>query len=191
MAKLKIWKGDIQDGRLPPVCVVCGSEADATKTVNFHWNPSWVILLLLFGLLPVVLGYLLTKKSMTVPLPVCERHRRRWSVRWIILGSWMTVAIGLGCLGAYVLAHGDKTLGENIMVSAAGLLVLAAIAIMFLGDGRVHPNEITDQTITLTGLSDAFVQAMEQGHTGSVPSQGVALQTAKYYRGGYGRDGGY
>jgi hypothetical protein len=191
VAKLKILKYDILDGRLPPVCIVCGKEAEHTKTVKFSWTPGWTFILWFFGLLPFILGNLLTTKKMTVPLPVCARHQGHWSVKQVIIWGGIALAIVIGCLGAYVESHWDKTLGDNILMSALGLLAFMALLIVFISDSGVRADEITDHTITLKGVSDKFVQAMGQNQGRIVPTGAVGLQTAKYFGGGYGHEGGY
>lgn len=180
MATLKLWKSDLRDGRLPPVCAVCGQEAERTKVVKFSWTPSWVLLLWLFGLLPAVIGNLLTTRKMTVPLPVCGRHQGHWSARQAIIWGGIALAIGVGCFGAYVESSWDKALGENILMGGVGLLVLMALVIVFVSDSGVRAEKITDDTITLKGVSDKFVQAMGENPGRVVPSQAVGLQTAKY-----------
>jgi hypothetical protein len=191
MATLKIWKSDIVDGRLPPVCVVCGVAAEHTKVVNFSWTPGWVSLLWLCGLLPAILGNLLTTRKMTVPLPVCGRHQGHWSARQAIIWGGIALAIGIGCLGAYVESSWDKTLGDNILMGAVCLPGLMFFAIFFVSDSGVRADRITDQTITLKGVCDKFVQAMGENQGWIMPSQAVGLQTAKYFGGSYGREGRY
>jgi hypothetical protein len=187
MHKLKIWKSDIQDGRLPPVCVVCGADTEHTKTVNLSWNPSWVGRLWLFGLLPGILGALLTPRKCTVPLPVCARHKGHWTVWQVVIWSGIALAIGIGCLGAYIESAHDKTLGDNILMSGVGLLAFMALATVFISDRGVRADQITDQTITLKGVSDKFVQAMGQNQGRTVLAGGVGLETAKFFQAGYGR----
>jgi hypothetical protein len=191
MATLKLLKSDFEEGRFPPVCVVCGKEADQTKVVKFSWTPSWILLLWLFGLLPFFIGYLLTIRKMTVPLPVCGRHRGHWSAWQGIIWGGIALAIAISGLGAYVESHWDKTLGDNILLGGMCLLGLMFFAIFFISDSGVRPEKMTDQTITLKGVSDKFAQAMGQKQGRIMPSQAVGLQTAKYLGGNYGREGGY
>jgi hypothetical protein len=191
MATLTIRKSDIEDGRLPLVCAVCGVEADHTRTVNFIWTPGWIIFLWGFGLLPAILGYLLARKTMTVPLPVCGRHQGYWSPRLVILWGGVVVAIAISCLGGYVESYWDREIGDNILMSGVGLLVLTGLAAFLFGDTGVSADKITTDAITLKGVSDHFVQAMGQNQERRAPVQGVALQTAKYFQAGYGRGEGY
>jgi hypothetical protein len=183
MATLKIRKSNLVDGQLPPVCVVCGNEAEGTKVVKFSWTPSWILLLWLFGLLPGIIGHLLATKKMTVPLPVCGRHRGHWSARQGIMWGGTALAIAIGCLGAYIESYWDKGAGENILMGGVCLLGLMFFAIFFVSDSGVRPEQMTDQTITLRGVSDKFVQAMGLIQGRILPSRTVGLQTAKYFGG--------
>jgi hypothetical protein len=185
MATVQIRQPDLQGGRLPPLCVVCGEAADQNRAVRFSWHPGWVSWLWLVGLLPPILATLMTRRSMAAALPVCGRHWGHWSSRQRIIWAGLAVAFGLGCLGACVDTCWDKEVGEGMILSAVGMLLLVGLAIVVLYDSGVRPEEITDRTITLKGVSDRFVRAMG-GHRGEgVPGQGIGLQTAKYLRGGY------
>jgi hypothetical protein len=186
MATLRISKTDIEGDRLPPVCVVCGAEAGQTKAVNFRWLPGWTSFLWVFGLLPVILGYWLAEKKLRVSVPVCGRHHGSWYNRLKIIWGGIALAVALGCLGAGVESYWNKEVGENILMGAAGLFLLMGLAAFFFEDSRVSAEEITDASITLRGLSDKFVQAMGHGPKRSAPTQGIGLQTAKYFQAGYG-----
>jgi hypothetical protein len=55
MASVRIGRYEAVEGLLPPVCMKCGAEALLFKKKTFSWHPSWVLLLLIAGLLPFLI----------------------------------------------------------------------------------------------------------------------------------------
>lgn len=75
MAKVRLRRYEIEEYDLPPVRAKCGARAVARPEKTFSWHPGWVTVLILVGLMPYVLVALILTKRMTVPLPLCQRHR--------------------------------------------------------------------------------------------------------------------
>ena len=59
---------------LPPVCMACGAPATVRKRKLFSWQPQWVPVLILVGLLPYIIVSLVLTKRQRVETPLCERH---------------------------------------------------------------------------------------------------------------------
>src|SRR5438045_1121993 len=92
MARLRFDQDDVDCYDPPKVCAVCGQPADHVIQKKFRWNPEWVMALIVVGALVfhilaivgVVLAFTMAK-SMTIPMPVCNRHTGYWTRRlfWI------------------------------------------------------------------------------------------------------------
>ena len=90
MASVRIGRYEAVEGLLPPVCMKCGAEALLFKKKTFSWHPSWVLLLLIAGLLPFLIVALVPTERMTVHAPLCDEHRYHWTWRGLFI--WLGFA---------------------------------------------------------------------------------------------------
>ena len=101
MAVIRLDRFEAEEGDLPAVCMKCGAPAVLEKLKQFSWNPPWVILLILIGLLPYVIVALVLTKRMRVRVPLCNEHKNHFAWRaWFIYGGFA----GLFLLGIVVFA---------------------------------------------------------------------------------------
>src|SRR5262245_26714718 len=100
MARVRLHRGEVRQGGLPPVCMRCGADAELERKRQFSWNPSWVYLLILLGLLPFVIVALVLTKRMTVHAPLCRDHKNHWLTRNLIiyLGLLPVALLGFGAI---------------------------------------------------------------------------------------------
>ena len=77
MSTVQVWDGDLAAGTLPPICALTGEPTSGFKAVRFRTTPNWVILLLLLGVVPVVVGWLLTRRVAGGVLPLAPRVQLR------------------------------------------------------------------------------------------------------------------
>jgi hypothetical protein len=165
MARLRLKRWEIEDYDLPPVCAKCGQPAEVHPKKTFSWHPPWVIVLILAGLLIYVIVAVILTKRMTVPLPFCERHRNYWRNRSIfiyggLLGLLLLAVIGVIIASALDPRGQDTSLGL-VCVGSGVLFLVWLIAAAIMQTTSIRPNEITDRSITLVGLSRDFVDAVE------------------------------
>lgn len=163
MAKVKLWAGEVDRDLLPPVCAVCGDHADTTKSVRFNWTPSWVIVFIFFGLLPLLILHMIMRRSMTVRMPVCFDHQGHWFRRktapgLALLGT-LVGGIVFGIMTANLLPNSDAA-GIVFGLTAVTFLIVVVVAGV-LQRGCIRPAEITERTITLLSVSKVFVNALE------------------------------
>jgi hypothetical protein len=157
------------DGELPNVCMCCGEPSTILKTKNMSWHPQWVILMLLIAWpLYLVLAIVLTKRA-RVQAPLCDQHKGHWFKRTMLIVGTLLLFIAVS-VGAFVLANvlGDRGPGRRdsdfagmacLLSAVLGLVWLVILAIA--QHTAIRPKEITDKDITLTGLSQAFVEAVQ------------------------------
>jgi hypothetical protein len=147
---------------LPAVCIKCGAPATVRKNKTFSWQPQWVPILILVGLLPYVIVSMILTKRKTVETPLCEAHKSYWWMYPTLMTLACLGVLGFGLVGmiAVSAAKNDGLAGGVCGLSLLvflGLLVVAAV----INTMRIRPAEITDRYIYLTGVSQEFADAAE------------------------------
>jgi hypothetical protein len=112
--------------KLPMRCLINGEAVTADawrKRKQIAWNPPWIFIGLLGGVLPLLLLMLITQKKAYIEYSLGQQARSRIRNRRLI-GSGLIVAFGL------ILAAGITHMGSE---SIAGVLVFASIIALILG----------------------------------------------------------
>lgn len=161
MAKVRLSYDQCRHDDLPELCARCGKPSELKLKRVFKWHPSWVIILILFGLLPFLLVALLTTKRMKVNVPLCEEHRSHW---WhpklfgcLTLPLLLLVFIvGIGMLPDRPGRNDDTSVATGVwIVGLLGFLV-CLVTVAVWGSSRIRPLKIDDESILLAGVSDEF-----------------------------------
>jgi hypothetical protein len=165
MAKVRITREEAERGLLPPVCALTGVPTEDVKRKGFAWQPGWVSILILAGLLPYLIVVLIMRKTMTVGVPLVREKHGHW--------AWRTL-VGLGCILASIalivagLALGgtsdrDPPPAAGVCFAAGMIGFLASLVVyIILNTGCIRPTEITDRDITLVKVHPNFVAALEE-----------------------------
>jgi hypothetical protein len=165
MASVRLGRYEVEEYELPRVCAKCGRKAVARPSKTFSWHPPWVIVLIFAGLLIYVIVALVLTKRMAVPLPLCERHRNYWRNRAIVIyGGLLALVLGVGgVVVASVLDEGGKDNAVGLACIGTGLVFIVWLfAAAIMQATSIRPNEVTDRSITLVGLSGDFVEAVRE-----------------------------
>ena len=153
------------DGYLPAVCMCCGAPASTTKVKKMQWCPPWVGILILAGLLPYVIVALILTKRATVQAPLCEQHQGHWLNRLLLIWASFFLFGLVGLAGIIFAANLPLPDRENVFpfvcIGSIFLLVIWLVIVIVCQNTVIRPREITDAEITLTGVCDAFVNAVE------------------------------
>jgi hypothetical protein len=157
----KLGRYEVERKALPNLCMRCGAPATVNKVKKFSWYPPWINITILAGLpIAVILALILTKR-MTVHVPFCEDHRHHWERRNLIMGLvfllLLAMAIGAGFLSANV--HNDALIAIAWIAVAVALLALL-VCVIVAQSTAIRPTEITDRSITLKGVDQAFADAV-------------------------------
>jgi hypothetical protein len=166
MANVTLSKYECTRGVLPRVCMRCGAPADETKTKTFSWFHPLIYLALLAGFLPFLIIALVLTKRMTVDAPFCHEHRGHWIRRTLLVTGTLLVVLALG-IGAIVYMSdqppGAKDdLSGYLCIGAAVLLFAWLVLSMIVSLTAIRTTEITDRTITLAGVDEQFIAALEE-----------------------------
>ncbi len=154
------------DGGLPDVCMCCGEEATTTKTKNMSWYPPWINYLWIAGgpLLVITLSLIMTKRA-KVQAPFCEQHQGHWFNRLLLMWGSFIVLGGLCGMLLLSLAVLPKQTADAIApFICGGCVVLGIVWLVILIGAQVtaiRTKEITDHDIILEGVSQEFVDIME------------------------------
>lgn len=154
------------DGFLPPCCMCCGAPASATKAKKMQWCPPWVGILILAGLLPYVIVAMILTKRATVQAPLCDHHQGHWLNRLLLIwGSFFLFGL-IGLAGVIFVANLPPPDMDNVLpfvcIGSAVILVVWLVIVIACQNTVIRPKEITDTEITLTGVCEAFVNAVEE-----------------------------
>jgi hypothetical protein len=154
-------------GMLPPVCVVCGQDAEEYHERELEWTPRWLFLfvfLCLFGLLPWVILTNLLRRTAKIYIPFCENHLTYWVTRSFY--KLLFVVIGAGCMAAglttWLVANSLPSLrssnlgGTGFMIGFAAFLVFLLIAAIYRTQG-IEVAEITHRNVTMINVHPAFI----------------------------------
>jgi hypothetical protein len=169
-----------RERRLPPVCIRCGEPATSWFRKEFAGPPLWTLLLL-----PLALALTALSTKWTLDLPVCDRHADPWRDRhrfrelFVNVGSGGFYAIfGTSLLVGLLMSPLVQMTPDSVvikvlpalvllswLVAALGLMV-ARVVFVFLS---IRPIWISAKSITLTGVSSRFVEAIVRQRRGEKP----------------------
>jgi hypothetical protein len=174
MATLRLGRYEVKEFELPRLCARCGQEAVVAPEKRFSWHPPWCVAFILLGCIGLaiymILAIVLTKR-MTVPLPLCERHRNYWQNRQIVIFGGLLAVVLLSVLGFFVAAMFDTGFldDDSLLVAvlvAVGLFLAWLLTAAIMGSSGMRAKEISDLSITLVGLSEDFVSEVRQDRRG-------------------------
>jgi hypothetical protein len=167
MAKVRLGRNEIEEERLPMACMCCGAKAESTVTRKFSWYPPWIVILLFFGLCPFVIVALILTKRMTVGVPLCHLHKNHWSWRnWLSVLTFLGL-VGLGGGATFLSAQMQAPGGQNYIgaIACGGVVVLGVawfVMVAIVQLTAIGATEITDRSITLKGVSESFVNTLQE-----------------------------
>jgi hypothetical protein len=149
---------------LPAVCMRCGKPASNVVPKTFGWHPGWVYLMVLLVGLPYILLYVLLSKRVHLQTPFCDKHKRHWASRRLILAE--TFILCLMVLAGLFLA--DSALEPQARRALDGLFVILFVVLplgwilvpISLHMTSIRATGITQNELRLTNVSPKFAEAV-------------------------------
>ncbi len=141
------------DGRLPMVCIRCGATATTVKTKVMTWQP-----------------FAGGMKQARLQAPLCARHQGHWTENSLIHWLVGVLAVGLACGGVIACLIMNGTTPRPQWVNVIGPLLAVASVVLYVGclilaiilkGTAIRPREITGNHILLSGVCEAFADAVE------------------------------
>ena len=160
MAEIRLGRAEVEKGRLPKVCMICGERSSAKRKRTFKWSPPWTMLV--GGL---ILATIMSKK-MTINAPFCQEHRNHWLLRTLVgvFGFIGVVAVSFALLVLAAIISGGRGPSDKPLlfaVSVGGVLFVAwLVTVIVLQGTAIRVKEITDKSMTLLGVNKSFISAL-------------------------------
>jgi hypothetical protein len=158
MAQVTLGRLEAEQGELPALCLRCGRPASLYRARWFGWQPGYSYLCLLLSLWLFLFVSLLVHRRMRVLAPWCLAHRyygfRRTVVFDFALG--LLAALMILVVGWAIAISRGRSEGMLFLTGwIPGLLLLAMLLLARID--ALRSTEITPDSITLTGVAEAFV----------------------------------
>lgn len=134
------------DGHLPMVCMRCGAPATVVETRIMKWYPFMA-------------SFYERKARLCAPL--CAPHRNHWTKRTV--ATWIAGICIAGFFVGTIFAT-DRIHGSIFTLTDAtafGFCIAIVTAIVAIERSAIRPREITRTHILLSGVCEAFVDAVE------------------------------
>ncbi|MFO0815609.1 MAG: hypothetical protein U0796_20525 [Gemmatales bacterium] len=161
MAKCEINYRLAESESIPAVCAQCGEPATTQRRREFTWYPSWIVVLIIFGLFPFLIAALVSTKRMKLRVPFCEQHRRHFSMRSMTVGLGLLGLIVLLILIIVVIPDGSEL--KTIAGATLGILFIAwFVAIAWQGQTVIRATEITARDMILVNVHESYAKEIRQ-----------------------------
>jgi hypothetical protein len=154
MAKILLHRHEVEDRALPFVCLKCGRAGDLWKTKRF----------LLASPSPV--GNV--GKLTLIEVPLCSAHKNHWFWRGLFGWGVGGVLVALFLPGFFAIAEHNQIpapwrtiFGVALGVGFFGLILWLPVMLV-LHFTSVRPSKITEDDITLVGVSPVFVTKVKE-----------------------------
>lgn len=141
---------------LPDRCVKCNAPSEGTKLKRrLYWHkPAWYALILV-NLLVYALAAMIVRKTATIHVGLCGKHRGR---RWLHIGIAWTLIIG--AIAAFVVGVNDPQLAW--LIGAGVLALLVGIIWGLVGARTVTALKIDDQWVRFSGAGRNFLERLPE-----------------------------
>jgi hypothetical protein len=180
MAQVRLGRYEAEEGELPPFCLRCGAPATRYKARQLSWQPVWTYFVLGLTFWPLLYAVLLFRKRLRVLAPFCDRHRNYWTRRGAlakcVLGGLLVVLMLGNLLFLYAEAVGVHIVHPLIPFWLSGAAMLMVIGLLRIKS--ICPTEITDDSISLKGVAEAFVAQLRAERNGNPFRPGVVVSAA-------------
>ena len=146
---------------LPPCCIKCNEPVDEPMTrKTFYWHPPAVYFGLLMGLLPYAILALVLRKSGTIHLGLCKKHKSRRL--WNILGG-----VGASVLSVVVFIIAGQT-NTPELIAVGIIMLIGGLVWAIVASRMLTPTRIDGTTLWLRGACTKMLDTLP-GAPGHAP----------------------
>lgn len=156
MAEAAARVEDLEEGRLPAVCVKTGGPCDVPVKDTLRVVPRWVSALAVLAVVPYFVARAYTSRRIEAKLPVAPARLER--IRTLVRGAWVALVLALAGLSASLFGAG----AVGVFALVAGLF--AYLAIVYAGDQMwvgARPSK-RDDVVILTRVHPDFARAVDR-----------------------------
>lgn len=174
MATIKLNRLAAETGQLPAVCLCCGKLAPHRVKNQFYLRSTGIMIAMMFlgwpwRMLLLPQAY----ESVTLYVPMCGTHRYRLS--W---HNWMMILVAIGAIivvplliaGNYVESESVKSLAQMLTLVLAVGVMGAGLGVPVFMDHRSALIDYSTISVTLTSVSETFVQGVRPAAPVSLPA---------------------
>lgn len=174
LVDVDVWAGDIYARTLPPICVFTGQPTRGMHTVRYSRFPTWVWALLLAGVLPFLVGMLLTRRTVTGGLPMCAGALKRFIVLRVATLVILVVIPAICFVTAWLVSgSASDTAGKLVLAGFADLIVGAVACMLWAGSitiaGSIEDRPGWGRWVRLKGVNPTFAAAVQRLHASRMP----------------------
>lgn len=142
MPRVTLSRRQAEGGHLPRVCMLTGVPTDDVKRKRFSR----------------MLGI-----TMTVEVPLIRDKHAHWLVRQLFASAGVVASLGLVVTGLLIMGDRNSEVTAGVVTAGGGVLFLVTlVGIAVLNQSAIRPVEITDREVTLAGVHEDFVFALEE-----------------------------
>jgi hypothetical protein len=161
MPSVRLGRYEIEEYDPPDVCMKCGARSTVVVRRTFAWSPPWIIITILAGLLIYAILAMVMTKRMNVKVPLCQEHKGHWTMRTLsILLGFLGILVFVGL--AIFLSSEESDLATPVWLLVVALLLAWLVLVIVFQYTAIRPTEITDRSITLTGVSEGYIEALRE-----------------------------
>jgi hypothetical protein len=143
------------DTALPDSCVRCTAPANGYKLKRqLSWHPPAYFLLVLISPLIYIIVAMCIRKKAIVHVGLCDAHRAQR--KWFIVGSWISVLLGIGLIGGAIGAE------SGMMGLAGAVLLLAGIIAGSVKAPVVSAAKIENGWLWVNGTGQSFLSNLPE-----------------------------
>jgi hypothetical protein len=145
----------IYGAQFPAVCPKTGEPTRDELLVKLNWQPQWVYVLLLLGVVPFAIASMVTQKRATIRFPMSAPVIARRRIGRIVGIGGFIASIALMIFGG--------SQDTPVIFLVALLAMLAALIYMVIAVRLFKVVKITDHFALLRGVHPSFLQLFTQG----------------------------
>ena len=162
MANIQVYRDEADGDLFPRLCMKCGADADHDVRQTFAWMPPWVIIFIFCGLLPFLIVVMITRWTMRVTCPMCDKHKNHWRNRKLFVWLGLLTLIGSGIAEAALF----EEIPKDAQPIAIGVIVFGGfiwlIAAAILSTSAIRAGRIDEDGIQLVHVHKDFRDAWEE-----------------------------